>query len=181
MEGRGDARAAARLICAAAAGLVCAFPANAQTAPVQSQAGSAELDPSAPLAPMPDIGVDWPELDATAPPIEPEAAAAEAAAPVLDAASELRYSVAVEGLEPVGDREALVEALGEQSKLKLAGEHSLNAAQIDRRSNDDAGLEAAARAEQSRDAGNVVRFCHWRQIERVIATLSNEEVRGTIH
>jgi len=46
---------------------------------------------------------------------------------------------------------------------------------------DDAGLEAAARAEQSRDAGNVVRFCHWRQIERVIATLSNEEVRGTIH
>jgi hypothetical protein len=46
---------------------------------------------------------------------------------------------------------------------------------------DDAGLEAAARAEQSRDAGNVVRFCHWRQIERVIATLSDEEVRGTIH
>lgn len=46
---------------------------------------------------------------------------------------------------------------------------------------DDAGLEAAARAEQSRDAGNVVRFCHWRQIERVIATLCDEEVRGTIH
>lgn len=46
---------------------------------------------------------------------------------------------------------------------------------------DDAGLEAAARAERSRDDGNVVRFCHWRQIERVIASLSNEEVRGTIH
>ena len=46
---------------------------------------------------------------------------------------------------------------------------------------DDAGLEAAARAEQSRDAGNVLRFCHWRQIERVIATLSDEEVRGTVH
>ena len=46
---------------------------------------------------------------------------------------------------------------------------------------DDAGLEAAARAERSRDEGNVVRFCHWRQIERVIATLSDEEVRGTIH
>jgi hypothetical protein len=46
---------------------------------------------------------------------------------------------------------------------------------------DDAGLEAAARAEQSRDAGNVQRFCHWRQIERVIATLSDEEVRGTVH
>lgn len=46
---------------------------------------------------------------------------------------------------------------------------------------DDAGLEAAVRAERSRDAGNVLRFCHWRQIERVIATLSSEEVRGTIH
>jgi hypothetical protein len=46
---------------------------------------------------------------------------------------------------------------------------------------DDAGFEAASRAERSRDDGNVVRFCHWRQIERVIATLSNEEVRGTVH
>lgn len=46
---------------------------------------------------------------------------------------------------------------------------------------DDAGLEAAMRAERSRDAGNVLLFCHWRQIERVIATLSDEEVRGTVH
>ena len=46
---------------------------------------------------------------------------------------------------------------------------------------DDAGFEAAARAEMSRDAGNVVRFCHWRQIERVIASLASEEVRGTVH
>jgi len=46
---------------------------------------------------------------------------------------------------------------------------------------DDAGLEAAVRAEQSRDEGNVARFCHWRQIERVIATLSCEEVTDTIH
>ena len=46
---------------------------------------------------------------------------------------------------------------------------------------DDAGFEAAARAERSRDLGNVARFCHWRQIERVIATLSSDEVLGTIH
>ena len=43
------------------------------------------------------------------------------------------------------------------------------------------GFEAAARAERSRDDGNVARFCHWRQIERVIATLSSDEVRGTVH
>jgi hypothetical protein len=46
---------------------------------------------------------------------------------------------------------------------------------------DDAGFEAAARAERSRDDGNVARFCHWRQIERVIATLSSDEILGTVH
>ena len=46
---------------------------------------------------------------------------------------------------------------------------------------DDAGFEAAMRAETSRDAGNVVRFCHWRQIERVIATLSSGDIKGTVH
>ena len=46
---------------------------------------------------------------------------------------------------------------------------------------DDAGFEAAMRAETSRDAGNVTRFCHWRQIERVIATLSSDDVKGTVH
>lgn len=46
---------------------------------------------------------------------------------------------------------------------------------------DDAALEAASLAEHSRDLGNVMRFCHWRQIERVIASLSSVEVRGSVH
>ena len=46
---------------------------------------------------------------------------------------------------------------------------------------DNAGLEAAVRAESSRDADNVQRYCYWRQVERVIATLSEREVRGTVH
>ena len=46
---------------------------------------------------------------------------------------------------------------------------------------DDAGFEAAARADRSRDDGNVARFCHWRQIERVIASLTSDEVQGTVH
>jgi hypothetical protein len=46
---------------------------------------------------------------------------------------------------------------------------------------EDALLEAAALAERSRDDGNVARFCHWRHIERVIATLSSDEVQGTVH
>jgi len=56
-----------------------------------------------------------------------------------------------------------------------------DAAELIERYGDDAGFEAATRAERSRDDGNVVRFCHWRQIERVIATLSSDEVIGTIH
>ena len=45
----------------------------------------------------------------------------------------------------------------------------------------EAADEAASRADRSRDDGNVVQFCHWRQIERVIATLSSDEVLGTVH
>jgi len=56
-----------------------------------------------------------------------------------------------------------------------------DASELIDRFGDDAGFEAAARAEQSRDDGNVVRFCHWRHIERVIATLSSEEIIGSIH
>ena len=64
----------------------------------------------------------------------------------------------------------------------IAGRSALaEASELMERFGDDAGREAASRAEQSRDSGNVIRFCHWRQIERVIATLSDEEVRGTVH
>jgi hypothetical protein len=56
-----------------------------------------------------------------------------------------------------------------------------DAAELMARYGDDAGFEAAMRADRSRDDGNVARFCHWRQIERVIATLASDEVRGTIH
>ena len=64
----------------------------------------------------------------------------------------------------------------------IAGRHALaEASELMEQFGDDAGLEAAARAERSRDAGNLLRFCHWRQIERVIATLSSDEVRGSVH
>ncbi|PZU57105.1 MAG: hypothetical protein DI547_14650 [Sphingobium sp.] len=46
---------------------------------------------------------------------------------------------------------------------------------------DDAGYEAAALADRSRDVGNYLRFCHWRQIERMIVLLSIEHVVGTLH
>jgi len=44
-----------------------------------------------------------------------------------------------------------------------------------------AASEAARRAGESREAGNVIRFCHWRQIERVIDMLRDEHVSGAVH
>jgi hypothetical protein len=41
--------------------------------------------------------------------------------------------------------------------------------------------EAAVRAERSRDVGNVIHFCRWRQVERLILALSLEEAVGTLH
>ncbi|PAX09714.1 hypothetical protein [Sphingomonas lenta] len=41
--------------------------------------------------------------------------------------------------------------------------------------------EASARADRSRDLGNHVRFCHWRQVERLIELLSVPGAVGTVH
>lgn len=45
----------------------------------------------------------------------------------------------------------------------------------------DAPMAAAMRAVQSRDAGNVLRFCHWRQIERLSALLASNNIEGSVH
>lgn len=44
-----------------------------------------------------------------------------------------------------------------------------------------AGLEAAERAQASRNIGNHLHYCRWRQIERLIILLSVETTLGTIH
>jgi hypothetical protein len=45
----------------------------------------------------------------------------------------------------------------------------------------EAVVVAAARARDSRAAGNVWAFCHWRQIERVIAALDCGGPLGSVH
>ena len=42
-------------------------------------------------------------------------------------------------------------------------------------------VEAAQRADRSRAKGNVIHFCHWRQIERAIEVLSMPHAVGTVH
>jgi hypothetical protein len=45
----------------------------------------------------------------------------------------------------------------------------------------DAEREAAVRAADSRDRGNIIHFCRWRQIERIVAVLTDDAVQGTVH
>jgi hypothetical protein len=82
----------------------------------------------------------------------------------------------------VGSREtaarysALMDAPFIHGRLALA-----DATDLIERFGEEAAVEAAIRAGRSRDDGNVLRFCHWRQIERVVAALSSDEALGTIH
>jgi translocation and assembly module TamA len=166
---RGKAREAAQLWCAAALTLTLAAPALAQPAPPSNPS---ELDPSAPLEPMPDLGVDWPNPEAVeqpAPAPGPQATAAEPpaeTAPAANEAAELRYSVALEGLENVGSSAELISSFDKQSVLHKNRNEAVNAAQIDRRSRADAELlEELLRSQGYYDAAVEPR------IERTAGTL----------
>jgi hypothetical protein len=57
-----------------------------------------------------------------------------------------------------------------------------DASELIERFGDYAADEAAARARRSRGLGNVVHFCRWRQIERMIQMLSSGASTGqTLH
>ncbi|WP_294239601.1 autotransporter assembly complex family protein [uncultured Sphingomonas sp.] len=117
----------------------------AQTAPAVSSTDQASpaktvpdaddptmLDPSAPLAPLPEIGVAWPDL-ATAP-----GDPAGVMAATVDAAAERRYRWRVEGIDGTG---ALLRQRFEQlSSLDANDGEPANAAQLDRRAREDAAL-----------------------------------------
>ena len=95
-------------------------------------------DPSAPLAPMPDIGVPWPNLQQadTTKPIAPVPATS-----VADAATERHYTVEITGLDAATE-EAIRSQFEQLSTLEQRRKEEANAAQIDRRAREDAGLLA---------------------------------------
>jgi hypothetical protein len=41
--------------------------------------------------------------------------------------------------------------------------------------------EAAARASRSRELGNVIHYCRWRQIQRLIEVLREDPMDATLH
>jgi hypothetical protein len=66
--------------------------------------------------------------------------------------------------------------------LFIASRTSVNDAQdLIREFGGEASLQAAVRAEKSREAENILKFCHWRQVERLIDALHADEPQGTIH
>ncbi|GAA0485007.1 MAG: hypothetical protein ABJP02_02725 [Parasphingorhabdus sp.] len=46
---------------------------------------------------------------------------------------------------------------------------------------EEAGLEAANRADKSRAVGNHLHYCKWRQVERLCVLLSIDQSIGTVH
>jgi translocation and assembly module TamA len=130
--GRGVAAALAAL-------LLCACPGAllAQEQPPADPLDQPPLDPSAPLDPLPDLGVDWPDMEAA--PGDPIADAPDAA--IADASAGLRYTVRIEGLDL--ETETTVRALFDPlSTLERNRREPANAAQIDRRAREDADLLA---------------------------------------
>lgn len=138
MQARGKRGVVVRLSCAAASFAILSASAFAQTPE------PAELDPTAPLAPMPDIGVEWPDMNAPDAPPPADANSTEAIPkPVaIDAAEERRYTVVIEGLKGVDEEPAIAKAFDAQSALREGRGDAANAAQIDRRSRADADLLA---------------------------------------
>lgn len=111
--------------------------------------GSAELDPNAPLDPLPDLGVGWPDLDtageiaAPRPAVAPPAARGKAEAKNLltdDGSGERRYGWSISGLEGIGDSAAMLATFRQQSALEEGRRKAANVAQISRRSEADADL-----------------------------------------
>ena len=147
MRGWGSRLCAARLLSAAAATSLVAATAHAQSAPRTSNPppppDAADLDPNAPLAPMPDLGVPWPELNAkdTAPAAEPTTATtprSKTSHAIASGVGDIRYTVSLEGLP--GDVEELTRQFRAQSALEAERKDPANAAQIGRRAEADADL-----------------------------------------
>src|SRR5438105_9467785 len=140
MSGRGFRVTGARLLCAAAASALLPSPLLAQLASPPPE--PAELDPNAPLAPMSDLGVAWPDLNAkdTVPSPTAPAATQSKGRQAAITSGDMRYTVQVEGLGSVGNAVQLLHDFRAQSALEAERKDPANAAQIGRRASADADL-----------------------------------------
>jgi translocation and assembly module TamA len=131
--GRGVAAALAALLLCACPGALLAQ----EQPPPEDPLDQPPLDPSAPLDPLPDLGVDWPDM---AEGIEDPIPDAPQGA-IADSAAERLPVVRIEGLD--ADTEAALRLQFDSlSTLAQNRKDPANAAQIDRRAREDADLLA---------------------------------------
>jgi translocation and assembly module TamA len=131
--GRGVPAALAALLLCACPGALLAQ----EQPPPADPLDQPPLDPSAPLEPLPDLGVDWPDMEQGAD--GPIADAPDTG--IADAAAERRYTVRIEGLD-LETEAALRSPFDSLSTLGRNARDPANAAQIDRRAREDAELLA---------------------------------------
>ncbi|HVF95098.1 MAG TPA: autotransporter assembly complex family protein [Sphingomonas sp.] len=131
------------------AAILVAEPGLAQSAapppvPAPVPSDPLALDPAAPLAALPGIGVDWPVLG--------DAATDPVAVGTTDAAAETRYGWRLDGIDAVATP-LLRQRFDDLSTLNANDGKPANAAQLDRRAREDAALlTSLLRAEGYYDA-----------------------------
>jgi translocation and assembly module TamA len=108
-------------------------------APAQETGGfedlNAPLDPSAPLDPLPGLGVEWPDIEEEREDGIPDTPDTS----IADASTERAYAVRIEGLPDV-ETQGLLLQFTQLSALETNREDPANAAQLDRRAREDADL-----------------------------------------
>jgi len=129
----------------------------APSPPEDSVPPGGALDPDSPMAPLPGLGVDWPDLrtGADTPPPLPaapaptgKAAAADTRSKgkgatgkgaTIDAGAEQHYHYVIEGLAPLGEAgaDSVRERFERLSTLKAGAGKPANVAQVDRRARQD--------------------------------------------
>jgi translocation and assembly module TamA len=158
-----DKRGSARMLAAASAAFALVAPALAQPAapppptpaPAPAPANGADIDPSAPMDAMPDLGVEWPDLGKPEPVPAPQdeivaapvAGVEEAAVepdnePVLveDIGAVRNYRVTLTGIDGIEARDTIRAEFDKASTLEAGRGKAANAAQVDRRTRADAEL-----------------------------------------
>ena len=118
---------------AAASLALMPLSAVAQETPPPPPAGQDALDPTSPMAPLPDLGVDWPDLSKA--PVGEDVVSQERA----EVATDIRYDYRITGIDGVGST-LMRQRFDAGSTLRANRGEPANAAQLDRRAREDAEL-----------------------------------------